>query len=81
MSSSPGFTDYPEVDIKTHRSIARSTRLIGLFAFLGGLYAFHTMDIPLWAPFVAGLFCELSATNLRLQALEWETQLHAGDGQ
>lgn len=75
---SPGFSDHPEVDIKTHRSIAKTLRLIALGVFVAGLVGALTegegWPVLVFALAVA-LLCLWAADNLRLQALEWEIQL------
>ena len=81
----PGHTDYPEVDIKTHRSLARTNRLIGWIALGGGGIAFlkvESINIGLGflglGAFMAALMF-WSALQFRLEALEWEVELLRGE--
>ena len=73
----PGFTDYPENDIRTHRKIASSTRWIGIFALIGiSAQASRWMEPQLFGvAAIAYLMCMHASTHLRLQALEWENEL------
>ena len=69
------YTDYPEVDIKTHRSIAKwQGRLAALF-FFGGLLATQTHDIASGSLVVAvGAIAWAGANSYRVQALQWELE-------
>lgn len=79
MSSSPGYTDWPEVDIKTHRSIARDMRVFAVLSIPVGLYSVATMDVAAWGPGVVFFMFAASAASLDYQAQKWEDQLEEGD--
>ncbi|WP_224332888.1 hypothetical protein [Haloprofundus halobius] len=74
----PGHTDYPEVDIRTHRNIAKWNFRIGIAAGVAGLY-YGSKTGETWTMFAGLAFAALSfwsATQLRLEALEWEVELN-----
>ena len=73
----PGFTDYPENDIRTHRELAWVGRWMGniglvLFAYLG---ITEESVLLLAAGIVAYFVCQHMSMRLRLEALEWENEL------
>ena len=80
---SPGWTDYPRNDIRTHRFIARWNRRTAIVVFFGGLWYASTMSkAPSLAALVVALAAWLYAVSnrVRLDALEWELQLEQEDG-
>ena len=73
----PGHSDYPRIDIKTHRSIARDLRWLGvIMAVIGVAAAVQTGDIQYGGVGVLLYFIASDASKgLRLEALEWELEL------
>lgn len=81
---SPGFSDQPRTDIKTHRQLAMGIRLIAVVLFFAG---FYLSTIPQYSPelaMTAGIafsaIAYASANELSIQALRWELQLERGGG-
>lgn len=80
---SPGYSDYPEVDIKAHRRNAVALRVFGLFSFIAGVGVTSTGGGEVYAIYglVGALLCLWAGDNLRLQALEWEIELLKENGE
>ena len=75
------YTDYPKIDIKTNRSIARWQKRAGIIIGMGGLYL-ATIDEPM-AGFVlaAGAFAFAFGHSMEIQAIEWEIEQTADTGE
>lgn len=73
----PGYTDYPEVDIRAHRKNARFLRLIGvgmlIVLFSGGVIFQNLQSLAL--AILVYLVCLQLSSEHRLEALEWEIEL------
>ena len=71
-SDGPGFTDYPEHDIRTHRRIVRDLRILGFvlgFLFVsGGIMADNSTIVAVGA--AVGFACFWAAADMDKQALE-----------
>jgi hypothetical protein len=75
---SPGFTDYPENDIRAHRHIARWNRRFAVAIFFGGLWYASTTATPATTAAVALALAAsfyTSSNGMEVQALRWELQL------
>lgn len=74
---SPGYTEYPEADIKAHRANAVQSRRFGLVLFIGAIIATSVTGDGNY--FIAGValaaLCMWASASFRVQALEWEVQL------
>ena len=71
------YTDYPENDIRTHRSIAKWNSRIAVAVLLGGAYYATTVEPTLEVGAIAVAVASLvfvSAQSMRIQALEWELE-------
>lgn len=79
----PGYSDYPEADIRAHRSNAKWARRLGmLIAAAGVLFGAKTGDASnVWMGLAWGLLGLWASANLRLQALEWEVKLQSDNGE
>lgn len=77
----PGHSDYPEVDIKTHRRIARVHRWLGYAVILISAYLFiqNNEVNTLLAGAVMAAVTWWVEIMYRLEALEWEVQLARGN--
>jgi len=80
----PGHTNYPEADIATHRSIARTNRWIGYVGsvlLIAAWYIGRRSDPVGVAGGVLFLLAVTQAASmaLRLEALEWEVELLRGE--
>lgn len=77
----PGYTDYPDNDIRTHRKIAWSLRWMGLLGLV--LFTYIALQTgPVWMLGVAVavyLICNQASSQLRIEALEWEVALQQRD--
>lgn len=74
---SPGYSDQPECDIRTHRSNARLYRWAGVAALLVCFVAAFQAADPIYLAYglAAFAFAGVGELILRVQALEWELQL------
>lgn len=75
---SPGFTEYPENDIKTHRSIGSFLSNMGSIFFFGTIFAGNVMPEPLLYSAIGISMSALiigSGQGMKIQALRWENQL------
>lgn len=72
----PGYSDAPEVDVQTHRSIARTHRWIGYVCLLVGAGWIYSSGDPLSLvlPGTLAAFAFWNAMQLRVEALEWEME-------
>lgn len=72
-----GYTDNPETDIETHRSLARWTSWIGYAIIpLIALYAWQSGFTP-WGIVVAiavSAWVQTQANAMRLEALKWDAE-------
>ena len=71
---SPGFTSYPENDIRTHRQLARFGAWMGNIGLISFGYLGVT-EASMWLlaiGIIAYSVCQTMSIQLRLQALEWE---------
>jgi len=73
---SPGFSDYPENDIRTHRSMAKfGERAAGVVFFIG-IWLAHTSSrvaVAAMVSFAALIYA--TSNRMRQQALRWELEL------
>jgi len=76
---SPGFSDHPRVDIKTHRQLAKGVRIIAVLLFLTGSYLAtkpgYSPELAITSGTAFAAIAYASANGLSVQALRWELQL------
>jgi len=68
------FTDYPQIDIKTHRSIGRWNKRFGLLIGIGGIYLGSTGETMAGFVVAVGAFAFAAGQSMQIQALEWEIE-------
>lgn len=81
---SPGFSDHPEADIKTHRQLAKGGRLIAALLFFTGSYLAtkpeYSPELAITSGTAFAAIAYASANGLSMQALRWELQLEREGG-
>lgn len=71
------YTDYPENDIRTHRSIAKWNRRLAYPIMAGGCFYYARYESEPWVlaiVFAVTALVLVSAYGMRIQALEWELE-------
>jgi hypothetical protein len=73
---SPGFTDYPENDIKTHRLMAKWGERAAAVVFFGGVWlAQRSPELEAVGMLSFAALIYAASNRMRQQALRWELQL------
>jgi len=73
---SPGFSDYPENDIRTHRSMAKWGERAAAVVFFAGVWLAQqspNVEVVGMLSFAALIYA--ASNRMRQQALRWELQL------
>jgi len=73
---SPGFSDNPETDIRTHRSMAKWGERAAAVVFFAGVWLAQqspNVEVVGMLSFAALIYA--ASNRMRQQALEWELQL------
>lgn len=71
------YTEFPEVDIKTHRSLAKWNRRFGFVIAAGGFYYYAAIETEPWVlslVIAVVALVLLGSSEMRIQALEWELE-------
>lgn len=74
---SPGFSDYPENDIRTHRSMAKWGERAAAVVFFAGVWlaALQSPNVEVVGMLSFAALIYAASNRMRQQALEWELQL------
>lgn len=77
-----GFSDQPCVDIRAHRQTATWVRRLGILVTLVaiGMALLSQHPVYVGAGVLVLVLTSIAEFGLRIQALEWETELADGDG-
>jgi len=75
-----GFTDCPRADIKTHRSLATTTKWMSILVVLVGVWNVQAVGHQTGGVLIAiAAFIYVNAIGLELQALRWEMEMEGVD--
>jgi hypothetical protein len=73
---SPGFSDHPENDIRTHRSMAKWGERAAAVVFFGGVWlAQRSPELEAVGMLSFAALIYAASNRMRQQALRWELQL------